>query len=323
MPEIFSQLLALFASPEFYAAGIRLTTPLLLAAIGSLFCERAGIMNIALEGWMLFGAMTGLASAFYLGGPWQGLLVAAITGLLVGLVFALFVVTIGTDQIVTAVAMNILAFGATSLVYRRLFGQESMALPVDRIPDWPIPWLSQVPVLGDIFFNQLPLVYLAFALVPISHFVMFHTTWGLKVRAVGESPRAADSVGVNVVAVRYTTLMLAGMLAAMGGAFLSIGQTTIFQEGMTGGRGYIAYTAIVFGRWTPVGTLIGTLVFGFADAFQLRVQALGLGIPYQFALMIPYLLTIAAVVFAVGRTIWPAAYGIPYRREARRGGDSE
>ncbi len=314
MPELLDQLAEILTSTGYYAAAVRLTTPLLLTAIGSVFCERAGVLNIATEGMMLVGAMTAVVAAFYLGNPWLATIVAMLAASLIALVFAVFVVNIGTDQIVTAVALNLGAFGATSLIFRQIFGPMSRTPEITGLPTWPIPGLSQLPFFGEVFFRQSPLVYLAFICVPIAHFVMFYTTWGLKIRAVGESPRVGDTVGLNVLLIRYTTLSFAGLMAGLSGAFLSIGQTTIFQEGMTAGRGFIAYTAIVFGKWTPLGTATGTLIFGFADALQLRIQAFGIAIPYQFALMIPYLVTIAAIVFAAGRVAWPAAYAIPYRR---------
>jgi len=314
MIDFLSLILNIFTSTGFYTAALRMTTPLLLAAMGSIFCERAGIMNIALEGWMLIGAMTAVVATYFTGNPWLGALAAILVGIVTALIFAVFTIDIGTDQIVTAVAMNILALGATSLIFRRIFGAMSAPPEIVGLPTWNIPWLSSIPFIGEVFFKQSPLVYLAFLLVPITNFIMFHTTFGLKVRAIGESPVAAETVGINPFRIRYITLLLAGALAGLSGAFLSIGQMTLFQEGMTAGRGFIAYTAVVFGRWMPVGTMFGTLIFGIADALQLRLQAIGMGIPYQFSLMIPYLLTIAALVLAVKRTAWPAAYGVSFSR---------
>ncbi|MFN8457066.1 MAG: ABC transporter permease [Anaerolineae bacterium] len=315
--ELLSQLAEIFTSPGFYAAAIRLTTPLLLTAMGALLCERAGVLTIATEGWMLSGAMTGVVVSYYSGNPWIGALAAMLAALVAAFIFAVFVIDIGTDQIVTGVALNLGALGATSLIFRQIFGPMSRTPTITGLPTWPLPGLSQIPLLGEVLFDQSPLVYVAFLLIPITHFIMFQTTWGLQIRAVGESPRVGDTVGVNIFRVRYLTILYAGLLAGLSGAFLSLGQTTIFQEGMTAGRGYIAYTAIVFGKWTPLGTSIGAMIFGLADAFQLRVQALGIGLPYQFALMIPYILTIVAIVVAVGRTAWPAAYSLTYRRSGR------
>lgn len=317
MGDLLSQILLIFTSIDFYAAVLRLTTPILLVAMGSIFCERAGIMNIAVEGFMLMGAMTAVVVTYYLGNPWLGAVGAMAAGLVLSAIFAIFVVYIGTDHIVTAVALNLFSMGATSLIFRQIFGAMSRTPEINGLPTWKIPILSNIPVAGDIFFEQSPLVYLAFLSIPVANFVLYHTKWGLNIRAVGETPRAADSVGLNVLKIRLITTLVSGAVSGLAGAFLSIGQTTIFQEGMTAGRGFIAYTAIVFGKWNPLGAMAGSLLFGFADALQLRIQALGIGIPYQFALMIPYLFTIFAIVFAVGRVSWSAAYGQPYRRIER------
>lgn len=317
MADLLSQFAFIFTSPDFYAAVFRLTTPILLVAMGSILCERAGIMNIATEGFMLMGAMAAVVVTYYLGSPWLGALGAMLAAMVLSILFAVFVVIIGTDHIVTAVALNVLSLGATSLIFRRIFGAMSTTPDITGLPIWRIPLLGDLPVLGNILFNQSPLVYLAFLSVPIANFFMFRTKWGLNIRAVGETPRAADTVGLSVYRIRFYTILVSGLVAGLAGAFLSIGQTTIFQEGMTAGRGYIAYTAIVFGKWNPLGALAGAVIFGFADALQLRIQALGMGIPYQFALMIPYFFTILAIVFAVGRVSWSAAYGQPYRRVER------
>ncbi|MCC6146424.1 MAG: ABC transporter permease [Anaerolineaceae bacterium] len=317
MADLLSQFAFIFTSLDFYAAVFRLTTPILLVAMGSIFCERAGIMNIATEGFMLMGAMTAVVVTYYLGSPWLGALGAMLAAMVLSLLFAVFVVIIGTDHIVTAVALNVFSLGTTSLIFRQIFGAMSRTPDITGLPIWRLPLLGDLPVLGNILFNQSPLVYLAFLSVPIANFFMFRTKWGLNIRAVGETPRAADTVGLNVYRIRIYTILVSGLVAGLAGAFLSIGQTTIFQEGMTAGRGYIAYTAIVFGKWNPLGALVGAVIFGFADALQLRIQALGMGIPYQFALMIPYLFTVLAIVFAVGRVSWSAAYGQPYRRVER------
>jgi len=317
LSEILSQLSEILLTTTFFAAALRMTTPILLVAMGSIFCERAGVMTIAYEGFMLLGAMTAVVATYFIGNPWLGALCAMLAGMLLSTVFAYFVVIIGTHQIVTAVALNIFSFGATSLIFRRIFGAMSHTPDITGLSIWRIPVLGDIPIIGEIFFRQSPLVYLAFLFVPIAHFFMFHTKWGLNIRAVGEAPRAADTVGLNVFCIRFTATMLSGLICGLAGAFLSIGQTTIFQEGMTAGRGYIAYTTMIFGNWKPLGTFLGTLLFGVADAIQLRIQALGLDIPYQFALMIPYVATILAIVFAIGRDITPAAYGQTYRREVR------
>lgn len=305
-------------------ATIRLSTPLLLAAIGGLFSERSGVINIALEGKMLLGALIGFMVAFSTGNPWVGLLAAMIAGAVVALLFAYVTVTLGADQIVTAVAINLMMLGLTGVVFRLLKAANTGSLSAPSFQVWRIPGLADIPIIGPVLFNHLPLVYIAFLLVPIAHFVLYRTTWGLSVRAVGEHPRAADTLGVKVPLVRYLSIVWSGAMAAAGGVVLSIGHNTTFIENMTAGRGFIAFSAIVFGKWTAVGTTLASLLFGFADAFQLRIQAGILtplysmlnieGIAYQFPVMLPYVVTLVALFFT-GKMHWPAAAAIPYNRE--------
>jgi ABC-type uncharacterized transport system permease subunit len=208
--------------------------------------------------------------------------------------------------------------GLTRYLNTMFFGLATDPVRMSKLQPFPVPLLSGIPILGPIFFRQLPIVYLAYLLVPIVWFVLFKTTWGLKIRSVGEHPHAADTVGISVFKVRFATLVIAGLLSGLAGAFLSIGQIGQFMEGMTSGRGYIAYTAIVFGKWTPVGTLLGSLLFGVADAFQLRLQALGIeAIPYQFLVALPYFATLIIVIFFVGKAAWPAASGMAFSREEK------
>ncbi len=305
-------------------ATIRLTTPLLFAALGGLFNERAGVINIALEGKMLLGALVGFMVAFFSGSPWLGLLAAMVAGIVVALLFSYVTVTLGADQIVTAVAINLMMIGFTGVLFRLLKTTYSGSLSAPSFQEWKIPILGELPFIGPLFFNHLPLVYIAFLLVPLAHFVLYRTTWGLSVRAVGEHPRAADTLGVKVLVVRYMALLWSGAMAAAGGVVLSIGHNTTFIENMTAGRGFIAFSAIVFGKWTAIGTMLASLLFGFADALQLRIQAgiltplfdiIGIEeIAYQFPVMLPYVVTLVALFF-IGKMHWPAAAAIPYNRE--------
>lgn len=305
-------------------ATIRLTTPLLFAAIGGLFSERSGVINIALEGKMLLGALVGFLVSYSVGNPWAGLAAAMVAGVLVALLFSYVTVSLGADQIVTAVAINLMMIGLTGVVFRLVKAANPGSLSAASFQTWKIPVLSDIPFIGPLLFNHLPLVYIAFLLVPVSHFVLYRTTWGLAVRSVGEHPRAADTLGVKVLLTRYVTVIWAGAMAGAGGVVLSIGHNSTFIENMTAGRGFIAFAAIVFGKWTAIGTMLASLLFGFADALQLRLQAgifsslfsrLGIGeIPYQFAVMLPYLVTLIALFF-IGKMHWPAAAAIPYRRE--------
>jgi len=298
-------------SGDLVYATLRLTTPLLFAALGGLMCERAGVLNIGLEGMMLGGALTAYVVALRTDNPWLGILAALVVGAATGLLFAVVVVTFRANQIVSAVGLNILMLGLTGVALRAAVGLSTGQSPAPTIPIWKIPGLADLPVVGPVLFAHLPFVYLVFLVAGAIAFVFYRTTWGLAIRAVGEHPRAAETVGINVVRVRYLTLVWSGILAALGGALLSIGYLNTFQEGLTAGRGFIAFSAIIFGRYTPLGTLLASLLFGFTDALQLRIQAFGILIPYQFLVVLPYIVTLLAL-FVAGRSKGPAASGVPY-----------
>lgn len=314
LEELFSILL----STDFYAAALRVTTPLLLASMGGLVAERAGIVTFGMEGMMLMGCFAGVAMAFVTKSILLGFAAAMLAGVLVAMLYGIMIILLRANQIVSAVALNLMATGLTSVLNTLFFGLATDPVRVPKLATLNIPLLSQIPVIGPIFFRQLPLVYLAFLLVPLIGFVLYRTTWGLQIRSVGEHPHAADTVGISVFKVRFMSLVVTGSLAGLAGAFLSLGQIGQFMENMTGGRGFIAYTAIVFGKWTPIGTLLGSLLFGTADAFQLRLQALGLKIvPYQFLVALPYIATLIVLIFFVGKASWPAASGTAFSREEK------
>lgn len=315
---MLQSILALLVSPEFWAAALRVATPILIAAMGGLVAERAGIVTFGMEGMMLMGCFVGVAAAYATKSIWVGFAAAMLSGVLVSMVFGVMIIPLRANQIVSAVALNLMVVGLTSYLNTTMFGLAADPVRVAKLQPFAIPLLSQIPVIGPVFFRQIPLVYLAYLLVPFIWWVLFKTTWGLKIRSVGEHPHAADTVGISVYKVRFATLVVTGMLSGLAGAFLSLGQMGQFMEGMTGGRGYIAYTAIVFGKWTPVGTLLGSLLFGTADAFQLRLQALGIKvIPYQFLVALPYFATLIIVIFFVGKAAWPAASGLAFSREEK------
>ncbi|MEW6308820.1 MAG: ABC transporter permease [Bacillota bacterium] len=304
-------LLGVVLSVDFVFASVRLASPLLLAAMGGLFSERAGVLSLGLEGMMLTGTLAAFLGSYYTGSPWVGLAIAMVCGGLMSLLYALACVTFRANQVVAAVGFNILALGATGLAFRRAFGITDKLHKAASFQPTPIPYLADLPVVGPMFFRHLPLVYVAFLLLPVVLFVLYRTTWGLKLRSVGENPLAADTLGVKVQAMRYAGIVICGVLAAAGGSLLSIGFISTFMEEMTAGRGFIAFAAIIFGKWTPVGAFLAALLFGAADALQLRVQALGINIPYQIMLLFPYLLTLCALVL-VGKSQSPAALGQPY-----------
>lgn len=296
------------------AATIRLAIPILLAALGGMYSERSGIINIGLEGMMLMGALAGVVGSSFTGSPWVGLLLALLAGGLLALIHAYFTISLQVDQIVSGIAINILSLGLTSFLFRLIFGITTSPIRVNAFAPVPIPLLSKIPVLGPVLFSQNVLVYLALLLVPISAFFLYRTTEGLKIRTVGEHPKAADTAGIPVFRVRYICTVVSGILAGLGGVFLSLGQFNMFVDNMVAGRGFIAVAAIIFGKWNPWGILGASLIFGAADAIQVRLQTAGLGIPYQFSLMFPYILTIIALTGLVGRTVPPAAEGKPYVR---------
>jgi len=296
------------------SASIRLSVPILFAALGGMYSERSGVVNIGLEGIMLVGAFAGVVGSYFTGSYWMGALVAILSGVLIAALFALITVKIKINQIVSGVAINLLAIGLTSFFYRALFGITTVPITVKAFQPYNIPILSNIPIIGEIFFRQTVLVYIAFLLVPISSYIFYKTSWGLSIRTVGEHPMAADTVGIPVNKVRIICVLISGALAGLGGCFLSLGQFNMFVDNMVSGRGFIAVAAVIFGKWSPKGVLMASLIFGVADALQIRMQMSGIGIPYQFLLMFPYLLTVVAVTGIVGRTTSPKALGKPYEK---------
>jgi len=273
---------------------LRLATPLLLAAIGGLYSERSGIINIALEGMMLAGAFTVAVVTHFSGSPWIGLLAAIGAGLAVALVHAVVCIQGRADQVVSGTAINILFLGLPALLSGAIF-QSTGATP-------------QIP--RDQLLPIAPIV-LAFALVPITQYVLYRTRFGLRLRAVGESPEAADTAGISVVRVRYAAVLISGALAAIGGAYLSIGQSSLFTRNMTAGRGFIALAALIFGKWRPVPTMLACLLFGFAEAVSIQMQGVA-AIPVEFIQMIPYVLTLVVLAGFIGLSKPPRALGQPY-----------
>ncbi|HEY7914307.1 MAG TPA: ABC transporter permease [Blastocatellia bacterium] len=281
-------------------ATIRYSTPLIMAALGGMFSERAGIINIALEGIMLAGAFTAAAVTVYTENPWIGLIVAAVVGLLVSLIHAVASIEFKADQVVVGMAINILFLGVPALASGALFESTGST-----------PQLPQAYTLGT-----TPIVILAVALVPVSYYVLFRTRFGLRLRAVGENPEAADTAGVSVARLRYAGVMLSGVLAGIGGAYLSIAQNSLFTRNMTAGRGFIALAALIFGKWHPVGAALACLLFGFAEALTDRIQG-RLNVPVQLIQIIPYVLAVIVLAGFIGRATPPRAIGKPYMKETR------
>ena len=276
---------------------IRLATPLLLAALGGLYSERAGVINIALEGLMLAGAFTAAAVTYYTQSPWVGLLAAVVAGAAVAGVHAVACIQFKADQVVSGTAINILFLGVPALLSGALFSSTGATpqIPIENL----IPWTP---------------IVIAIALVPLTWYVLNRTPFGLRLRAVGENPEAADAAGVGVARIRYAAVLLSGALAAIGGAYLSIGQASLFTRNMTAGRGFIALAALIFGKWRPVQTMLACLLFGFAEAVSIQMQGVA-KIPVQFIQIIPYVLTIVVLAGFIGASRAPRSLGLPYQKE--------
>ena len=296
---------------------LRLSTPLILAALGGLFSERGGVINIALEGIMLAGAFTAAAITALVHNPWLGLGAAAAAGLFVAMIHAVASIGFKANQVVVGTAINIMFLGVPALVSGALFDSTGSTPQLKReftLPDWNIPLIDRIPVLAELLSGHKPIVYLALAMVPISYYVLFKTRFGLRLRAVGENPEAADSAGISVSKMRYFGVLISGLLAGLGGAYLSIGQNSLFTRNMTAGRGFIALAALIFGKWHPVGAFLACLLFGLADATAIRMQGV-VQVPVEFIQIIPYVLTLVVLAGFIGRAIPPRAIGVPYMKE--------
>lgn len=295
------------------ASGIRLATPYLYAAIGETFGQRSGVLNLGVEGQMLLGAFAAFYTVYRTGNLWLGVLAAMIVGMLMGLAMAFVTVNLQAEQGISGIGFYLFGLGMSDLLFQKLLGTVET---VSGFPELHIPFLSDIPIIGEIFFQQNAMVYLAYLLVPIAWLVLNKTTLGLKIRAVGENPEAADSLGVSVAAVRYFTIIQGGILSGIAGASLSIALLNVFQQNMTSGQGFIAVALVYFGGWRPAGVLLGALLFSMVNALQLWIQVLRIPIPSDFAVMMPYVLTILALVIAVQRVRPPAALTKPFERES-------
>jgi ABC-type uncharacterized transport system permease subunit len=293
------------------SSGIRLATPYLYAAIGETFSQRSGIVNLGVEGQMLLGAFAAFYIAITTGNLWLGVLVAMLVGALMGLAMGFVTIDLHAAQGISGIGFYLFGLGMSNLLFQKLIGTVNT---VQGFPKIHIPWLSDIPVIGEIFFSQNILVYFAFLLVPLASFLLNRTNLGLKIRAVGENPNAADSLGVSVSRVRYFTTILGGTMSAIGGASLSIALLNVFQQNMTSGLGFIAVALVYFGGWQPWGVLGGALLFSMVNSLQLWIQVLGIPIPSEIALMMPYILTVLVLVVSVSRVRSPSALSKPFER---------
>ena len=288
-------------------------TPIALGAYGGLFSERSGVVNIAIEGMMLTAAMMAAFVSGYTGSLALGVLAGLLSSGLMAALHAVVSIRFKTDQIISGTVINILAAGLTAHFYQVFLVPPRWPGSAGTFPDLPIPILSDIPFIGKVLFSHQPIVYAMLILTFVIHYVLFYTPWGLRMRAVGEHPKAADTLGINVYFTRYANVIIGGLLAGLAGIWLSLEWVGTFNINMTGGRGFIALAALIFGRWTPFGAFGAALLFGLANAIQIRTQTLNPDIPAEFLQMLPYILTI--VVAAVRRPIPPAAIGQPYELE--------
>lgn len=299
------------------AAGVRMAMPILLAAAGEIFAEKSGILNINLEGQMLAGAFVSFITGYYTHNMVLSLLAGIVAGMAMALLMGLACITWHAQHVVAGITLNMFALGATSFWYRVAFGVTT-APPQANVKGTGItelPLLSKIPVIGEIFFSQNFLFYGAVLLMIMSYMLIFKTQWGLEVRACGEYPRAAETMGVNVKKMRYTAILICGALAGVGGTFLSLISLNRFIDNITANRGFIALAIVIFGKWHPALVFLAALLFGTTDALQLRLQAIGVNVSYHFMLMLPYALTIIVMVITAKRSKSPAALGQDYERE--------
>jgi len=295
-------------------ATLRMTTPILFAAVGETITERSGVLNLGMEGIMLMGAIAGFIATFTTGNPWMGVLAAMLVGGLIGLIHAILSISLGVNQVVSGVSLTIFGMGMSTYIYRAYFGALPVPPSIEPFKVLTVPVLSGIPFIGPFLFQAYLLTYISLFLVVFFQFFLFKTRWGLRIRAVGENPEASDTAGIKVLLLRYVCVILGSMLAGIGGAFLPLAIVKFFMPMMTAGRGWIAVAVVIFGRWIPVRVLGGALLYGFVDALQLRLQAVGIGIPYQFFLMAPYLVVVLALT-VVGRKMKPPkGLAIPYKR---------
>jgi len=292
-----------------------MATPLILGGIGALFSERAGILNLGVEGMMLIGAFVAAITSYYTGNPWLGVLGGAAAGALIGLLHAFMCIKVKANQTVIGTGINIMAMGVPPLILQTLYGNPGSTPSVPPLGSVSIPIIKDIPVIGKIIGTHNPLTYLALLLVPITTYFLYRMKTGLRIRAVGEHPLAADTLGVNVFGIKYGCVVFSGILSGIAGAYLSLSQVAMFVKGMTNGRGFMAMAAMIFGNWTPVGVFKGSMLFGFADSLQMQIQVAGWPIPTDFLLSLPYILTIITLAGFVGKAVGPKSVGKPYTKQ--------
>ena len=298
-------------------ATVRMAVPLLFIALAELYSERAGMVNIGLEGLAAIGSLVGFLVCVVTGSTWLGILCGALSGVAVNMIYAVATVSLCADHTVYGMAMNIFAPALASFIYRVYFGAGSDLSQIELMRGIAVPGLKDIPFFGELLFNQTPMVYLAFALVIFTSVFFGRTRAGLNYKSVGEHPKAAATLGIDVIRVKYLACAICGLLAGMGGAYLTTCYSNTYSEGIVAGRGFIALAAVIFGRWSGAGVMLACLFFGFCDALQIRLQVASFGLPYQFFQMIPYIATILVLAIIGAKKAGPKASGKPYRREER------
>lgn len=301
---------------DWLAASIRLAAPLILVSIGGVYTERTGVFNIGMEGMMLVGAFAAIAGSLLTGNVWLATLCAVLSGGLLAVIHAYLTVSRRAPQIVSGAAINLMALGLTNLLTPQLYKAFEYRPRVDLYPVLAPLSLQKLPFIGPLVFAQPVIVWAAFIFPFVAAWILFHTSWGLSIRAVGDHPHAVATAGLSVIKLKYIGVLLSGLFAGLGGAALALAQLGLFAPNMTAGRGFIVLAALVVGKWNPVGVAAACLLFGAADALQLRFQTFSTGIPYQIPVMLPYILTVAALAGLVGRTVPPKTAGQPYNPES-------
>lgn len=310
-------ILKIFLTADFYSATLRLATPLIFAVIGGVISERSGVLNMALEGQILMGSFFAYLGSYLSGNVFVGLFTAMLGGMFIGAIHAFMSIKVKVNQVVSAVGLNMLALGITSTLFRFMFGTNSQMPTSPGLSEIKIPGLSSIPFIGPVLFGQNPLFYLSLVCLFAVHYFFYHTSRGLELRAAGENPKALDVAGVNAIGIRWFSVLACGAFCGLAGSCLTITGLNTFYDNISSGRGFIAYAAIVFGKWNPIGAALAALLFGGGDALQLRMQALSYNIPYYFYLMLPYLITFIALLF-MGASKGPAASNTAFETDKAR-----
>lgn len=302
---------------SFLAAAVRQAAPLTLAGLGVAYAEKAGILNIGEEGIMLFGSFTGFIVAFFTENLLLGVLAGMLGGVMISMLHAFMCIRVKANQTIVGLALNYLTLGLTSFFFLLIFGKSTTLPSLNKMPSVAIPLLSDIPVIGEAFFNQNMLVYVLYVGVIVSCVILFRTEWGTSIVSVGENPAAADMAGLNVFKIRYLMCVVNGLLGGLGGCYITLAQLGYFQEDIISGKGYMALVAVILGRRHPFGILLTAMIIGFTESLQFSLQAIGVPLPSQAFSMMPYVMAVIVLLFSTGKSFNPSALGIPYERDKR------